>query len=203
MSSGDPAAASADLERCLSVGGVAVFPSDTVYGLACDPGDRMAVERLYALKRRSLSKPSAVMFFDVELAVDVMEELGRRTRVALLELLPGPVGVLLPNPVQRFPLACGEDLSTLGLRVPRVELLAEVKWPVLQSSANLTGGADPRVLDEVPDAIRRGADLVLDGGELPGTPSTVVDLRRYEDSGEWSVVRPGAVAEDALKAVLG
>ncbi|HEY2769414.1 MAG TPA: Sua5/YciO/YrdC/YwlC family protein, partial [Solirubrobacteraceae bacterium] len=141
-------AASADFERCLSVGGVAVFPSDTVYGLACDPGDRLAVERLYRLKRRPLNKPSAVMFFDVELAVDVLEELGRRTRVALLELLPGPVGVLLPNPAERFPLACGDDRRTLGLRVPRVDLLAEVKWPVLQSSANLAGGPDPRVLDE-------------------------------------------------------
>jgi L-threonylcarbamoyladenylate synthase len=194
--------ASADLERCLSVGGVALFPSDTVYGLACDPGDRMAVERLYRLKRRSLSKPSAVMFFDVELAVDVLEELGRRTRVALLELLPGPVGVLLRNPVQRFPLACGDDLSTLGLRVPHVPLLAEVKWPVLQSSANLAGGSDPRVLDEVPEPIRRGADLVIDGGELPGVASTVVDLRRYEDSGEWAVVRPGAVSEEQLQAAL-
>jgi L-threonylcarbamoyladenylate synthase len=198
----DSASASADFERCLSVGGVAVFPSDTVYGVACDPGDRLAVERLYRLKRRPLNKPSAVMFFDVELAVSVLEEQGQRTRVALLELLPGPVGVLLPNPVERFPLACGEDPRTLGLRVPRVELLAEVKWPVLQSSANLAGGPDPRVLDEVPAPIRRGADLVIDGGELPGTASTVVDLRRYEDSGEWSVVRPGAVGDDALKAAL-
>jgi L-threonylcarbamoyladenylate synthase len=194
--------ASADFERCLSVGGVAVFPSDTVYGVACDPSDRLAVERLYRMKRRSLSKPSAVMFFDVELAVSVLEEQGQRTRVALLELLPGPVGVVLRNPVQRFPLACGDDLSTLGLRVPDVPLLAEVKWPVLQSSANLAGGPDPRVLDEVPEPIRRGADLVLDGGELPGTASTVIDLRRYEESGEWSVVRAGAVGEDVLKAAL-
>lgn len=202
MSSSGPESASADFERSLSVGGVALFPSDTVYGLACDPGDRLAVERLYRLKRRPLTKPSAVMFFDVELAVSVLEEQGQRTRVALLELLPAPVGVLLPNPVERFPLACGDDLSTLGLRVPDVPLLSEVRWPVLQSSANLAGGPDPRVLDEVPEPIRRGADLVIDGGELPGTPSTVVDLRRYERTGEWSVVRPGAVREDELKAAL-
>ena len=52
----------------MSVGGVAVFPADTVYGLACDPDNKVAVQRLYTLKRRSLGKPSAVMFFDVSLA---------------------------------------------------------------------------------------------------------------------------------------
>jgi L-threonylcarbamoyladenylate synthase len=194
---------SADFERCLSVGGVAVFPADTVYGLACDPANRFAVERLYTLKRRSLEKPSAVMFFDVELAVSVLEELGRRTSVALLRLLPGGVTVLLANPAGRFPLACGADPATLGLRVPQAPALSGVRWPVLQSSANRAGGPDPRRLDDVPDLIRRAADLVIDGGELPGTPSTVVDLRRYEASGEWSVVRRGAVGEDALAAALG
>ena len=59
-------------------------------------------------------------------------------------------------------------------------LRAEMRWPVLQSSANVSGGIDAQTLDEVPEQIRGGADLVLDGGELPGTPSTVVDLRRFE-----------------------
>jgi L-threonylcarbamoyladenylate synthase len=56
-------------ERCIGVGGLVLFPSDTVYGLACDPEDRFAVERLCLLKRRALDKPSAVMFFDVADAV--------------------------------------------------------------------------------------------------------------------------------------
>jgi L-threonylcarbamoyladenylate synthase len=81
--------------------------------------------------------------------------------------------------------------------------LAGVGAPLLQSSANLAGGPDARTLAEVPEAIRAGADLVLDGGELPGVPSTVVDLRDYEDSGAWSVVRAGAVGKPALRAALG
>src|ERR1700733_14813161 len=100
----------------MAVGGVAVFPSDTVYGLACDVQNRVAVERLYGLKRRSLDKPSAVMFFDLELAFAALPELGPRTRSALERLLPGPVTALLPNPAERFGLACGADLGTLGLR---------------------------------------------------------------------------------------
>jgi tRNA threonylcarbamoyl adenosine modification protein (Sua5/YciO/YrdC/YwlC family) len=189
-------------ERCLGVGGLSLFPADTVYGLACDPGDRFAVERLYLLKRRGLDKPSAVMFFAVEDAFAAVPELGERTRQALSRVLPGAVTVLVPNPVGRFPLACGSDVSTLGIRVPVLSWSAGVHRPVLQSSANRAGGSDPRRLDEVPELLRAAVDLVIDGGELPGTPSTVVDLRRYEADGEYAVVRAGAVGERALSEAL-
>jgi L-threonylcarbamoyladenylate synthase len=187
----------------MAVGGVAVFPADTVYGLACDPDNREAVDRLYLLKRRSPAKPAAVMFFDLSLALEALPELGERTRAVLGRLLPGGLTVLIPNPARRFPLACGEDPFVLGLRVPTVELLADVRWPVLQSSANRAGGPDPRRLEEVPELIRAAADLVLDGGELAGTPSTVLDMRRYEEHGEWTVVRHGAVSEQELSRALG
>jgi L-threonylcarbamoyladenylate synthase len=190
-------------ERCLSVGGVAVFPADTVYGLACDVGNRVAVERLYALKRRPLEKPSAVMFLDAELAMAALPELGPRTADALAALLPGALSLLLPNPAHRFSLACGADPGTLGLRIPVIPALEGVRWPALQSSANLAGGAEATRLQDVPAFLRTAADLLIDGGELPGTASTVVDLRSYEDSGEWSVVRPGAVGSDEVASRLG
>ena len=190
------------LERCTSAGGVAVFPSDTVYGLACDPTNPVAVQRLYELKRRERGKPAAIMFFSVAAALPQLV-LGPRTRAAFERLLPGGVTLLLPNPDGRFPLASGENGVVLGVRVPDVPALAAVGCPVLQSSANLAGGPDARRLDEVPDEIRDGADLVIDGGELPGTPSTVVDLRRYEQHASWRVVRSGAVGEEELRAVLG
>ncbi|MDQ6816239.1 MAG: L-histidine N(alpha)-methyltransferase [Actinomycetota bacterium] len=190
-------------ERCINVGGVALFPADTVYGLACDPDNRFAVQRLYLLKRRPLGKPSAVMFLDLELALAALPELGERTRAAMRALLPGAVTLLVSNPAGRFPLACGDDRSTLGVRVPRLPMLAGVSWPVLQSSANRAGGADPRRVEDVPELIRAAADLVIDGGELPGTSSTVVDLRRYEDSCAWGVVRAGAVSEGTIGRELG
>ncbi|MEA2196101.1 MAG: L-threonylcarbamoyladenylate synthase [Solirubrobacteraceae bacterium] len=189
-------------ERVISEGGVAVFPADTVYGLACDPEDAAAVERLYALKGRPPTKPAAVMLFDAELALAAVPEVGPRTRGALERILPGPVTVLLPNPAERFPLACGPAPTTLGLRVPRVEALAGVGVAVLQSSANLAGGPDTSRLEDVPETIRAGVDLVIDGGELPGTPSTVVDLRRYEESGQWGVARTGAVSYLELAEAL-
>ncbi len=193
-------------ERCMAVGGVAVFPADTVYGLACDPASPDAVYRLYALKRRRPDKPAAVLFFQLELALAALPELGPRLRSAVEALLPGTATVLLPNPAHRFPAACGPDPSTLGLRVPALppalQALGAVRWPVLQSSANLAGGADARTLDGVHPEVREGADLLLDGGELPGVPSTVVDLRDYEASGRWTVVREGALPAAEVEARL-
>jgi L-threonylcarbamoyladenylate synthase len=192
----------AGFERAIRGGGVVVFPADTVYGLACDPGSATAVERLYALKGRPAGKPAAVMFFSLAPALAALPELGARTRTALERLLPGGVTLLLPNPERRFPLACGPDPATLGLRVPDLPPLAGVRVPVLQSSANASGGADARRLADVPEAIRAGADLVLDGGELPGTPSTVIDLRRYEETGDWTILRAGLVAPESIGTVL-
>ncbi len=192
----------AAFERCIVAGGVAVFPADTVYGLACDPLSVEAVRRLYALKDRPADKPAAVMFFSLAPAVAALPELGPRTRAALGALLPGAVTLLLPNPLARYPLACGHDPWTLGLRVPAPGVLVGVGVPVMQSSANRSGGADPRELAEVDPAVRDGADLVVDGGPLPGTPSTVIDLRAFGSHGTWSVVREGAVTRDAVAAAL-
>lgn len=188
--------------RCVAGGGLAVFPADTVYGLACDPENRIAVERLYLLKGRARAKAAAVMYFNLDAAMEGLPELGPSTRDVLERLLPGAVTFLLANPGGRFPLACGEDSSTLGLRVPELSGFGAVRQPVLQSSANRAGGDDPRRLSDVPPLLRVGADLVIDGGELPGTPSTVVDLRSYEQSGSWSIVREGAVGESAVRTAV-
>jgi L-threonylcarbamoyladenylate synthase len=193
-------------EHCIAEGGVAVFPADTVYGLACHPDSAAVVARLYELKGRPPDKPAAVMFFALDRALAVLPELGPRTRDALRTLLPGALTILLPNPEWRFALACGPDPATLGLRVPalppQLAALAAVAVPVMQSSANLSGAADARTLAAVDPAIREGADLVLDGGELPGTPSTVLDLRDYEDDGRWTVLREGAAGEAAIARIL-
>jgi L-threonylcarbamoyladenylate synthase len=191
-----------DFEHCIAAGGVAVFPADTVYGLACDPTSPAAVARLYELKGRPAAKPAAVMFFALDRALVALPELGPRLRRAVEALLPGAVTLLLPNPLARYPLACGPDPWTLGLRVPAPGPLAEVVRPVLQSSANRSGGREARTLDELDPAVRDGADLVVDGGSLPGTPSSVVDLRGYERDGAWSVLREGAVGGDDIAAAL-
>jgi L-threonylcarbamoyladenylate synthase len=196
----------ATFERCIAVGGVALFPADTVYGLATDPDSREGVERLYRLKGRRPDRPAAVMFFQLELALVALPELGERTRAALERLLPGGVTLIVPNPERRYPLACGPEPELLGVRVPRLtgalEPLAAASWPVLQSSANASGGPDARSVDGVDAAIRAGVDMILDGGELPGTASTVVDLSDYEVSRRFRIAREGAVPSADIESAL-
>ncbi|MGA9876091.1 MAG: L-threonylcarbamoyladenylate synthase [Solirubrobacteraceae bacterium] len=200
----------ARLAGCLVGDGVAVIPTDTVYGLACNPESEIAVQRIYQLKQRPPLKPAAVMFFALEPALEMFGELGSRTRAALEVLLPGPVTLLLPNPQRRFPLACASssgEAALLGLRVPAfhdpVAALRAVRVPAAQSSANFSGAPDARRLQDIPIDLREGVDLVLDGGELPGTASTVIDLSGYEQDGSWRVVRAGPLPLPALERALG
>ena len=197
----------ATFARCIAVGGVALFPADTVYGLATEPDSREGVDRLYRLKGRRPDRPTAVMFFDRGLGLGALSELPPETRAAAERLLPGAVTLLLPNKAHRFPLACGPNEDVLGLRVPRLtealEPLQGMLWPVLQSSANRSGEADARRVEDIDARIRAGVDLILDAGELPGTPSTVVDLTRFHENGRWRIVREGAVAAEAVRDSLG
>jgi L-threonylcarbamoyladenylate synthase len=192
------------LQKRLAMGEVAIFPTDTVYGLGCNPHDALAVQRMYTLKRRPSTQPAAVMFFTLRAACDALPELGARTRTALEELLPGPLTVLLPNPRRLYPLAGGSEV--IGLRVPllpeRLAALRAVDGPVLQTSANLSGDPEARRLSEVSASVLEGAGLVLDGGELPGAASTVLDLRDYERAGKWCIAREGPVARTELEHVL-
>ena len=196
----------ARLRECLAAGGVAVVPSDTVYGVCCDPDSEDAARRLYELKGRPAARPAAIMFFGLEQALSALPELQAAERAAMGALLPGPVTLLLNNPSHRFAPACRTDPATIGLRVPwlpeGLAALASLPGPVMQSSANVSGEPDARTLDEVPARLRQGVDLVLDGGELPGRPSTVVDLREFSTDGSWHVLREGALSRSAVQAAL-
>jgi L-threonylcarbamoyladenylate synthase len=194
------------LQECVVNGGVAVFPSDTVYGVCCDPENEEAARRLYALKGRPAARACAVMFFSIELALATLDDLHDSERAALHALLPGRVTVLLSNRSRRFAPACRVDPGTLGLRVPALEgtlrALGRIGRPLLQSSANLSGEPDARTLEQVPAQLREGADLVIDGGELPGTPSTVVDLRDLDSEGRWHILREGALPRETVQEAL-
>ena len=196
----------ARLQECLAGGGVAVFPTDTVYGICCDPDDEQAAQRLYGMKGRSKRRASAVMYFSLAPALEALDDMPASERAALEALLPGPVTLLLANRAGRFGAACREDPATLGLRVPRLPerlgALASVMRPVMQTSANMSGEPDARALEEVPAKLRKGADVVLDGGELPGVPSTVIDLREFDAERRWYVLREGALRATAVKETL-
>jgi len=197
---GAPAAREA-LERTIASGGVAVFPADGLYGFACDPLDAAAIERIHRLKGRDEGKPSAVLYFSPPAMRELVAGLGPRTRAAVAALLPGPATLVVANPERRYPLACREDPEQLGVRLIGGPL-AGAMCPLFQTSANRSGEPPPGTFADVPAEIVAGADLAIDGGELTGMPSTVVDLTIFDERGEWEVLREGALPREELDARL-
>ena len=189
------------LERCVSGGGVAVFPSDGLYGLACDPLDAGAIARIHRLKGRDDGKPSAVMYFSPLAIRELVAGLGPRTKAVVSALLPGPVTLVVANPQRRYPLACRQDPERLGIRLIGGPLAGTMS-PVFQTSANLSGEPAPTRFEDVPDSILDGVDLAIDGGELPGLPSTVVDVASIDEDGSWRVLRDGALSPGDLASAL-
>ena len=191
------------LERCIRTGGVAVFPADTVYGLACDPLNRDAIGRINALKGRAPGKPSAVMFFDREAMRELVSALGPRTRAALEALLPGPATTVVRNHGRLYPLACREDPERLGVRLIAGPL-SGARCPIFQTSANRSGERDPRSLEDVDPEILAGVELAIDGGRVFGEPSTVIDLTAFDEGGAWTILREGALPPaKAAEALAG
>jgi L-threonylcarbamoyladenylate synthase len=195
------AAACSALERTIAAGGVAVFPADGLYGLACDPLDAAAIERIQALKGRDDGKPSAVMYFSPLALRELVAGLGPRTAAVASALLPGPVTLVVANPEWRYPLACREDRERLGVRLIAGPLAGSM-CPIFQTSANVSGEPAPARFADVPAEIVAGADLAIDGGELTGLPSTVVDVAAIEGGGGWEILRQGALSPGDLTAAL-
>jgi L-threonylcarbamoyladenylate synthase len=179
-----------------------IIPTDTVYGLCADAYREAPVRRLCRLKRRPDEMPLALLASDLEVILDAVPELRGRAAVLARALLPAPFTLILPNPGRRFRWLTGADPESIGIRVPELpdesRAVLERVGAVAATSANLHGGRDPARLGDVPEEIWSAAGALVDAGELPGTPSTVVDLRRPQPR----VLREGAVpAADALAAI--
>ena len=195
-----------EVERAIAAiraGEVVVIPTDTVYGLACAPHLEESVRALSTLKSRSPDQPIAIVASSVDSLVECVPELPQRAIALARRLLPGPYTLVLPNPARRFPWLCGAGAETIGVRVPEIagpaRQVLEGVGLVAATSANLHGGLDPRSVADVPDELREAVAVIVDGGLLPGTPSTVLDLTGPEPR----VLREGAVpAAAALAKVL-
>lgn len=189
------------LECCIADGGVAVFPADGLYGLACDPLDSAAIERIHRIKGRDDGKPSAVMYFSPLAMRELVESLGPRTRDAVGALLPGPVTLVVANPRRRYPLACREDPERLGIRLIAGPLTGAM-CPLFQTSANRSGEPPASRYEDVPAEIAEAADLAIDSGKLTGLPSTVIDLTALDEGGGWTRLREGGFSAGDLVAAM-
>jgi L-threonylcarbamoyladenylate synthase len=183
----------------IQAGEPVILPTDTVYGLCGTPHRPAAATAVTRLKGRDDAMPLAVLAAAVDALLEVVPELEGRAAEQMRALLPGPLTLVLPNPARRLSWLTGGRPDTIGARVPVLPddtraVLARV-GAVIATSANRHGGPDPRSLDDVPAGIRAACAAEIDGGELPGTPSTVLDLTGDQPR----VLREGAMpAAEAL-----
>ena len=181
-----------------------MLPTDTVYGLCGDPHGDVAASEIYRLKQRPSAQPFALLARDVETLLELVPELPWGPLEALL---PGPYTLVLANPARRFRRLTGSAPDTIGIRVPKLEgpaadVLAQV-GAVVATSANLHGGPEARTLEDVSEEIRSGAAALVDGGVLPGTPSTVLELTGEEPRVLREGAVPAAVALEQAAAAFG
>jgi len=196
-----------DVERAvaaLRAGRPVILPTDTVYGLCANPYTEGPVRRVYELKGREPLQPTALVASDVDMLLECVPELRSRVGPVVRRLLPGPFTLVVPNPARRYRWLTGTTPEAIGVRVPELPPPADAVvsrvGAVLATSANLAGGPDPARLADVPHEVVRRCAVAMDGGELPGIPSTVIDLTGDEPR----VLREGAVpAVEALERVAG
>jgi L-threonylcarbamoyladenylate synthase len=194
-----------DVERviaALEAGQPVLLPTDTVYGLVTSAQREDYATRVYRLKGREATQPTALLAPSIELLFDCVPELDASARTVVRALLPGPYTLVLPNPARRFRWLTGVRTDAIGVRVPvlpdAARRVVDAAGCVMATSANDPGGPNPASLDDVPQRIRDAVAAELDLGPLPGTPSTVIDFSRDEPL----VIREGfAPAADAIARV--
>jgi len=178
------------IERAVSVlmhDGLIVYPTDTIYGLGADAFSEVSIEKVYEAKKRDVAKPISIAVCDFEMLAAV-SRIDSPMEVFIRKFLPGPVTVVVPAR-RTIPDILTGGTGLIGIRIPAHDIARQViemfDAPITATSANLSGGKDP----QTPDECAVPHDLLIDGGKLPGTPSTVVDLTTK------TIIRRGANAE--------
>lgn len=157
-----------------------VIPTDTVYGLVSSPLTEEPTRRIQRLKGRDFDQPLALLASSLAVLLECLPELRGRAGTLAAALLPGPYTLVLANPARRYPWLNGANPLAIGVRVPELQgdarAVLDRAGAVVSTSANLHGGPAPATLAGVPEEIRAACAAVVDGGTLPGTPSTVIDF---------------------------
>jgi L-threonylcarbamoyladenylate synthase len=179
-----------DAVRVLKHDGLVVYPTDTIYGLGGDAFSEEAILKVYEAKRRPLSNPISIAVSSRDM-LECVAKVDRSAGLLIDRFLPGPVTVVLPAKKSISEMLTG-GTRMIGIRFPchpiALELISSLDSPITATSANISGGKDP----VTPDECRVPYDFLIDGGRLPGTPSTVVDIASRR------IIRPGAQADEVL-----
>ncbi len=182
------------LVDCLRKGGVVVFPTETVYAMACDITNQDAVNKLYQIKQRSLDKPFAVLMSSIKMA-DEYVDISESAKVFIKKYSPGPMSYVLPL---REGVGIVESMATngtLAIRIPlhdiALDILRVYGKPLVGTSVNLSSEKSAATVDEISDAMKQKIDFIFEGYDsgVSGVSSTLVDLC----SNDIKILRQGEI----------
>lgn len=190
-----------DASHLIKVGGLVVYPTETLYALGADPYNRLAVLKVFGAKQRGMEKPLSVAVSSLDEA-DELVFVNEAARKVAGEFLPGPVTIVLKKKA-RLPKELTAGFDTLGIRIPNNQIaldFIEMAGPITATSANISGKSPPTTLEEAKSQMGNDVDYIINGGECTGkVQSTVIDL---SDPENVTILREGAIPEDDIRKLL-
>lgn len=184
----------------IRAGQVLGMPTDTFYGLAADPFNLLAVDRVYEIKSRSRHKPLSLLIEGVDQAEDLARPLPEEFYALARRFWPGPLTIIV-RAASRLPLKVTANTGNVALRVPSAKIplavVVAAGIPVTATSANLSGAAECTTAEAVRDQLQDRISIIVDGGTSPREiPSTIVDLT--DEEARWRVMRVGAIPSQEI-----
>lgn len=179
----------------IRAGEVLGMPTDTFYGLAADPFNLRAVDKVYDIKSRSRHKPLSLLIESVDQAEELARPLPEEFHALARRFWPGPLTVIV-KAASRLPLKVTANTGNVALRVPNASIPLEVVKaagiPITATSANLSGASECTTAVAVRDQLQGRISIIVDGGTSPREiPSTIIDLT--DDEARWRILREGAI----------
>jgi L-threonylcarbamoyladenylate synthase len=184
----------------IRAGEVLGMPTDTFYGLAADPFNLRAVDRVYDIKTRSRHKPLSLLIESVDQAEELAKKLPEEFYALARKFWPGPLTVIV-KAGSRLPLKVTANTGNVALRVPNAKIplavVTAAAIPITATSANLSGAAECTTAEQVHDQLHGRISIIVDGGISPrDIPSTIIDLSDEET--RWKIIREGAIPQEEI-----
>jgi len=188
----------------IKAGHVLGMPTDTFYGLAADPFNLRAVDRVYDIKSRSRHKPLSLLIESVDQAEELARPLPEGFYKLARKFWPGPLTIIV-QAASRLPLKVTANTGNVALRVPSaaipIAVIQTAGIPITATSANLSGAVECTTAEQVRDQLQERISIIVDGGTSPrDVASTIVDLS--SDNGDWRVIREGAIPTQEISQLF-
>ena len=186
----------------IRAGEVLGMPTDTFYGLAADPFNLRAVDKVYDIKTRSRHKPLSLLIGNIDQAEELAKDLPEEFYALARKFWPGPLTVIV-KAGSRLPLKVTANTGHVALRVPNAKIPQAVVMaaaiPITATSANLSGASECTTPEQVHDQLHGRISIIVDGGTSPrDVASTIVDLT--DEGSRWRILREGAIASEEISS---